>query len=263
MYQLENLPFNTKQAGAGYLLYIWRAKYDGGVFVSLLALCDVHFSQFFSYRLSLFPHPLCPRNKKKKNFVSNGNKPLLNLFRLFFVMFRETKKHFFGLFRCFGRVSNQTEFCRNKPKKSPKKRSVLGGSSKPFIFFLGSNRNKPKIDLFGLFFDLLFCGRQKIFFRFVFMFRTGIETTETNWTYGMGNEKGWYFNKFAAVSVGLLFVLVVSKHLNSVSILKRNNRNKRLVSDSSETSFRGHPTCDWRGAILPKVRYSNKGIFTS
>jgi hypothetical protein len=60
-------------------------------------------------------------------------------------------------------------------------------SSKPLIFFLGSNRNKPKLNLFRLFFGLLFRETQKKFFRFVSMFRTGIETTEINRTYGMGN----------------------------------------------------------------------------
>ncbi len=108
------------------------------------------------------------------------------------VVFRfvsRNQKHFFGLFRCFGPVSKQpkqTEFCQNKPKKSPKTFSI-GGSSKPLIFFLGSKRNKPKLNLFRLFFGLLFRETTKIFFRFVSMFRTGIETTETNRTCVMGN----------------------------------------------------------------------------
>ncbi len=55
-------------------------------------------------------------SSKQSNFFfgSNRNKPKLNLFRLFFSLFRETKKHFFrfvsvcfGLFRCFGLVSKQ------------------------------------------------------------------------------------------------------------------------------------------------------------
>jgi hypothetical protein len=54
-------------------------------------------------------------------------------------------------------------------------------------FFLGLNRNKPKLNLFQLFFGLVFCEKCKKKFRFVSMFRTGIETTETNGTYGMGN----------------------------------------------------------------------------
>jgi hypothetical protein len=43
-----------------------------------------------------------------------------------------------------------------------------------------------------------------------------METTETNRSYGIGNEKGLHFNKFAVVSVGLLFVSVVLKHRNSL-----------------------------------------------
>jgi hypothetical protein len=55
--------------------------------------------------------------------------------------------------------------------------------------FLGSNRNKPKLNLFQLSFGLLFRETKNFFFglyRFVSMFRTGIETTGTNRTYGMG-----------------------------------------------------------------------------
>jgi hypothetical protein len=44
-------------------------------------------------------------------------------------------------------------------------------SSKQSNFFFGSNRNKPKLNLFRLFFGL---------FWFVSVFRTGIKTTETN-----------------------------------------------------------------------------------
>ncbi len=53
--------------------------------------------------------------------------------------------------------------------------------------YLGCPRNKfffrfePKLDLFRLFFGL-FRETKQIFFRFVSVFRTGIETTETNRT---------------------------------------------------------------------------------
>ncbi len=123
-------------------------------------------------------------------FGPNQNKPKLNLFRLFFGLFRETKKHFFGLFRCFGPVSKQpkqTEFSRNKPKqtkKIPKKTLSIRGYSKPLIFFLGSNRNSI---CFGCFSVCFFAKPNNFFFRFVSMFRTGIETTEKNKTYGIGN----------------------------------------------------------------------------
>ncbi len=144
-------------------------------------------------------------SSKQSNFFfgSNRNKPKLNLFRLFFGLFRETKKHFFFRFVsvCFGvsvryrnnrNKQNFLETNRNKPKKSSKNVLYSKGSSKPLIFFLDLNRNKPKLNLFWLFFGLLFRETKKFFFglfRFVSMFRSGIETTETNKTYGMGNEK--------------------------------------------------------------------------
>ncbi len=120
-------------------------------------------------------------------FGSNQNKAKLYLFWLFrFVSWNQ--KHFsvcFGLFQCFGPVSKQpkqTELCRNKPKNLQK--SFLLGVLETVNFFLGSNLNKPKLNLFWLFFR-----NQQIFFRFVSVFCTGIETTETNRTYGMGIKK--------------------------------------------------------------------------
>jgi hypothetical protein len=98
----------------------------------------------------------CPRNNQIFFFGSNRNKPKLNLFRLFFGLFCETKKHFFGLFRCFGPVSKQPK----QTEKISKKRT---------------NRNKPKLSLFRLFFGVLFSKTKKFFFSFVSMFRTGIE----------------------------------------------------------------------------------------
>jgi hypothetical protein len=125
---------------------------------------------------------------KESNFFSVRTETNRNsiCFGCFSFCFAKPKIIFFGLFRCFGPVSKQsiqTEFSRNKPKKSPK----IWGSSKPFIFF---SQFKPKLNLFRLFFGLLFWETQKKFFglfRFVLMFRTSIETTETNRTYDMGN----------------------------------------------------------------------------
>jgi hypothetical protein len=54
-------------------------------------------------------------------------------------------------------------------------------------FFLGSNRNKVKLNLFQLFFGLVFCETKNFFFGLFSMFRTGMETPETYGTYGMGN----------------------------------------------------------------------------
>jgi hypothetical protein len=52
-------------------------------------------------------------------------------------------------------------------------------SSKQSNIFFGSNRNKPKLNLFRLFFGL-FRETKYTFFRFVSVFRASIETTETN-----------------------------------------------------------------------------------
>ncbi len=92
-------------------------------------------------------------------FGSNRNKPNSICFGCFSVCFEKLKNIFFGLFRCFGSVSKrpkQTEFSQNKPKKSSKNVLYSKGSWKPLIFFIGSNQTKPKLNLFRLFFGLLF-----------------------------------------------------------------------------------------------------------
>ncbi len=60
-------------------------------------------------------------------------------------------------------------------------------SSKREIKFFGSNRNKPKQDLFRVCFGL-FRETKRKFFRFISVFRTLIETTETNRTVSKGTE---------------------------------------------------------------------------
>jgi hypothetical protein len=70
----------------------------------------------------------CPRNKQKKNFGSNRNKPKLNLFRLIFGLFRETNKTFFRFASVFRirfettktniSVSKQTEKKRKNTKET-------------------------------------------------------------------------------------------------------------------------------------------------
>ncbi len=149
----------------------------------------------------------------KKNFWFEPKRTETQSVSVVFGLFRETKLIFSV---CFG-VSDQYRNNRNKPKKVSKKQISIRVSSKQLIFFFfGSDRNKPKLSLFWLFFGQFFAKPNKKIFRFVSVFRTGIKTTETNRTYGMGNQRGLYFNKFAAVSFGLLFVSVVSKHRNSL-----------------------------------------------
>jgi hypothetical protein len=132
-------------------------------------------------------------SSKQSNFVfgSNRNKPKLNLFRLIFGLFRKTKKHFFWFVSLFQTCIKTTKTNRTLSKqtetnnqKNLQKTFSIRGSSKQLIFFLGLNRNKQKLKLFRLFFGLFFCQN---FFWFVTVFQTGVETTETNRTYGMGN----------------------------------------------------------------------------
>jgi hypothetical protein len=102
-------------------------------------------------------------SSKQSNFFfgSNRNKPKLNLFRLFFGLFRETKKLFFRFVSVFRNDIETTETNRIFSKqtetnqKNLQKTFSIRGSSKPLIFFLGSNRDKPKLKLFWLFFSLL------------------------------------------------------------------------------------------------------------
>jgi hypothetical protein len=61
-------------------------------------------------------------------------------------------------------------------------------SSKQTKYIFGSNRNKPKLNLFRLFFGL-FRETIKLFFLFVSVFRINIETTETNRSVSKQTEK--------------------------------------------------------------------------
>jgi hypothetical protein len=123
-------------------------------------------------------------------FGSNRNKTKLHLFRLFFVLFRETKKHFFQFVSVFRISIETTETNRIFTKQTGKisKKRFLLGSPRNRDFFLGlKNRNSI---YFGCFSVCFFTKPKKFFlglFWFVSMFRTGIETTETNRNYSMGN----------------------------------------------------------------------------
>ncbi len=116
----------------------------------------------------MFGHPTTRVSSKQSNFFfgSNQNIPKLNVFRLFFGLFRETKNIFFGLFWCFGLVSKQPkqkDILSKQTEKISLKTFSIRGSQKPLIFFLGSNQNKPKLIRFRLFFGLLFRETPKFF----------------------------------------------------------------------------------------------------
>jgi hypothetical protein len=72
----------------------------------------------------------CPRNKQFFFQFKPKQTETQSVSVVFRFVSRNQKNIFFGLFQCFGPVSKQpkqTEFSRNKLKKSPKKRSLLGG----------------------------------------------------------------------------------------------------------------------------------------
>ncbi len=154
-----------------------------------LAICMVTFL-FFCFLALLLRHQDCyiPPQSWSSTRVSSKQsiffrfEPKQTKTQSVSVVFRfvsQSQQIFFRFVRCFGPVSKQpkqTEFSGNKPKKSHKNLGVL----KTVDFFLGLNRKKPKLNLFWLFFGLLFRETPKNF------------------------------------SVGFLFVSVVSKHRKSL-----------------------------------------------
>jgi hypothetical protein len=71
------------------------------------------------------------------------------------------------------------------------------------INFFYSNRNKPKLNLFGLFFGLFRETKKKISVCFGVSDQYQNNRNKQNFWYG---EFGLYFNKFAVVWFGFLFV---------------------------------------------------------
>ncbi len=100
---------------------------------------------------------------------------------LFLFETKQTEIRFVSVFQTCIETTKKTEFCRNKPKNLQKTFSIRG-PSKP-LFFFSVRTETTETDLFRFAFSL----NQTNFFRFVLIFRTGIERTKTNRTYGMGN----------------------------------------------------------------------------
>jgi hypothetical protein len=110
-------------------------------------------------------------------------------FGCFSVCFEKPNKFFFGLFRfvpVFRSGIETTETNRNKPKTSPKNKSLLGYPRNNYFFLVRTETNRNST-CFGCFSVCFFRETKQNFFRFVSVFRTGIETTETNRTNCMEN----------------------------------------------------------------------------
>jgi hypothetical protein len=107
----------------------------------------------------------------------------------FFGLFSRNQKTFFSV--CFG-VSDRYRNNRKKPKNFQKTFPIRGSWKQLIFFFSRFEPKQTELNLFHLFFG--FFAKPKKIFRLVSVFRTGIETTETNRTYGTGNLKSLYFN---------------------------------------------------------------------
>jgi hypothetical protein len=99
-------------------------------------------------------------------------------FGCFLVCFAKPNKFFFGLFRCFGPVSKQPEQTETN-RKNLQKTKLYHGVLETINFIFGSNQNKPKLNLFWLFFVFVFFEKpNKFFFGLFRCFRPVAKHTE-------------------------------------------------------------------------------------
>ncbi len=134
----------------------------------------------------------CPWNNKKL-FRFEPQQTETQSVSVVFGLFRESKKHFFwfvSVFQTGIKTTKTNKIFSKQTKKISKKRSLLGDPRKRYFFFsVQTETNRNSICL--SYFSVCFFAKPKHFFfglfRFILMFRTSIETTKTNRTYGMGN----------------------------------------------------------------------------
>jgi hypothetical protein len=157
----------------------------------------------------------CPRNNQIFFSVRTETNRNSICFGCFSVCFAKPPKNVFSLFRFVSVFRTSIETTETNRINLQTKLSIRV-SSKQLTFFSVRTETKRTSICFGCFSVCFFRETKQKYFCFVSVFRTGIETIETIRTYGMGNETGLYFNKFPVVSIGLLFVSVVSKHRNSL-----------------------------------------------
>jgi hypothetical protein len=110
------------------------------------------------------------------------------MFRLFFGLFRETKKHFYRFVSVFRTSNETTETNRTLLKQTETNQKISKKRSLDRKFFFSVRTETIRNLICFSCFSICFFAKQKSFW-FVSMFRTGLETTETNRTYGMGNLK--------------------------------------------------------------------------
>jgi hypothetical protein len=119
---IDNMAAEQTSISSHRLLWTDQTIYIAVSFTDMLEKFKVIFSILISRRFLLG----CPRNNKYFFRVE----PKLNLFRLFFGLFRKTKKHFFWFVSVFRTCIETTETNRTlskQTKKISKKCSLLGG----------------------------------------------------------------------------------------------------------------------------------------
>jgi hypothetical protein len=109
----------------------------------------------------------CPRNNQNFFSVRTETNRKSICFGCFSVCFVKPNKFFFGLFRFFGPVSKQPKQTKTN-RKNLQKANLYEVVLETINFFLGSNQNKPKLNLFWLFFGLFFSRNQTKFFSVCF-----------------------------------------------------------------------------------------------
>jgi hypothetical protein len=173
----------------------------------------------------------CPRNNEIFDQFEPKQTETQSVSVVFRFVSRNQKTFFFGLFRFVFQTGMETTKTNRtfstKKKKSPKKFSIRG-SLKPLFFV---SRFEPELNLFQLFFGLLFRETKK----FVFLVCFGLFDVSDRY---QNKQNLWYgeLKRLIFSQICCCFGCFETPKL-PVSILKRNNRNKRLVSDSVKTSF--------------------------
>jgi hypothetical protein len=166
------------------------------------------------------------------------------------VVFRfvsQNQKTFFsvclGLIRCFGPVSkqpNQTELCQNKRKQNKKnlqKTFSIRGSSKQLIFFPRFELKQTETQSVSVVFWFVFWQAQKIFFGLFRCFRPVLKQPKQTELMVWGIKKVDILTNFCCFGWSFVCFSCFETPKLPVSILKQNNQNKHLVSDSAETGF--------------------------
>ncbi len=113
---------------------------------------------------------------KQSNFFfgSNRIKPKLNLFRLFFNLFCETKKHFFQFVSVLRTSIETNRILLKQTDKISQKTLSIRGSSKQLIFFLVRTETQSV----SVVFQFLFLPNQKNVFGLFRCFRLESKQTE-------------------------------------------------------------------------------------